>query len=211
MRDVPDWGVVSSVAAPALLIGGWTAAARLQDQPFDSMTETISALAGHDAQHRWVMTAALCGVGAAHLTTALALRPLPSSARWVIGAGGVATALVAANPLPAGAGNTPRHGLVAGIAFVSLGFWPALSWRRRRREPASITDVRPEPDPLPLRPAVAIAATGALLAGLGWFFTEFRSEGDRIGLSERVAAGSQALWPLVVVLAARRHQRSRRG
>jgi hypothetical protein len=51
---------------------------------------------------------------------------------------------------------------------------------------------------------VALAAGGALLAGLGWFFAELVHDTGRVGLSERVAAGSQALWPLTAVLLARR-------
>ena len=39
MTTVPRWGVLSSVAAPVLLIGGWTLAARLQPGGFDSVTE----------------------------------------------------------------------------------------------------------------------------------------------------------------------------
>ena len=44
----------------------------------------------------------------------------------------------------------------------------------------------------------------ALLGLLGWFATELYGDGGLIGLSERVLAGSQALWPLAVVLLARR-------
>jgi hypothetical protein len=235
MRTVPLWGVLSSAAAPTLLIGGWTVAARLQGSPFDSVSGTISALAADDAQHRWVMTAALVGVGAAHVTTALALRPAAPAARWVIAAGGVATVLVAANPLPSEGASAPRHFLAAGVAFVSLGIWPALSWRRRRiaeaceelhdhddegrtaepceealdREQAAL-DRKYAAIPVVFRPEVAIPAAGVLLAGLGWFFAELVEHSDRLGLSERVAAGSQAVWPLIAVLAARRHQRGRR-
>jgi hypothetical protein len=46
-----------------------------------------------------------------------------------------------------------------------------------------------------------------LLSGLGWFLAELLNRSDRVGLSERVAAGSQALWPLAAVLLARRSQR----
>jgi hypothetical protein len=53
---------------------------------------------------------------------------------------------------------------------------------------------------LPFRLSVALAASGVLLAGLGWFFAELFSGGDHVGLSERVAAAAQALWPLAAVL-----------
>jgi hypothetical protein len=80
------------------------------------------------------------------------------------------------------------------VAFVSLAAWPALSWRR---EPGV---------PSPFRPKVALAAGGVLLAGLGWFFAELLGGGARAGLSERVAAGGQALWPLIAVVGARKRR-----
>ncbi|HST80990.1 MAG TPA: DUF998 domain-containing protein [Kineosporiaceae bacterium] len=231
MRSVPGWGVFTSAAAPVLLIGGWTLAARLQPGHFDSVTDTISDLAAIDAPHRWVMSAALIGVGAAHIGTALALRPAAPAGRWLLATGGVATVLVAANPLPAGGGPAPEHAIAAGVAFVALAAWPTLSWRRdhshnahdsrkvaETREPVKTTGNRentgnrePEDFPIPFRPTVALAAGGALLGGLGWFFAEFLQDGDRVGLSERVAAGSQALWPLAAVLLTRRTRHIRRA
>jgi hypothetical membrane protein len=204
VTTIPGWGLFSSVAAPVLLIGGWTVAARVQPGGFDAVHDTISALAADDASHRWVMTAALAGVGVAHVTTALALPPAAPAARWVLATGGVATALVAAYPLPSSNGSSTPHSVTAGIAFVSLGVWPALSWRRRRVGQPEAQHV-----PVPFRPGVGLAASGVLLAGLGWFFAELFKDGDRVGLSERVAAGSQALWPLAAVLITRRTARRR--
>ena len=74
MPRVPLWGLVSSLAAPVLLIGGWTVAATVQPVPFDSVVRTISDLAARDTPHRWLMTSALVGVGLSHLATASALR-----------------------------------------------------------------------------------------------------------------------------------------
>jgi hypothetical protein len=51
---------------------------------------------------------------------------------------------------------------------------------------------------------VLLVAASGLLGLLGWFGLEFFSDGPRIGLSERVLAGAQALWPLAAVLLARR-------
>jgi hypothetical membrane protein len=205
MRSVPGWGVLTSAAAPVLLIGGWTLAAALRPDNFDSVKDTISDLAAIDAPHRWVMTSALVGVGAAHLGTALALRPAAPAARWLLATGGVATVLVATNPLPGDGGSAPAHALVAGVSFVALGAWPAISWRRRAVAPAAPgAEAAPEPIPVPFRPVVALAASGVLLAGLSWFFAELVNDSDRVGLSERAAAASQALWPLAAVLLARR-------
>ena len=48
MPRVPWWGLVSSVTAPVLLIGGWTVAAGVQPVPFDAVVRTISELAALD-------------------------------------------------------------------------------------------------------------------------------------------------------------------
>ena len=58
MRRVPWWAVVSSLAAPVLLIGGWTVAAAVQPVSFDAVVRTISELAARDTPHRWLMTSA---------------------------------------------------------------------------------------------------------------------------------------------------------
>ena len=77
MRRVPWWGVVSSAAAPVLLVGGWMVAAGLQPRPFDAVSGTVSALAAQGAADRWVMTLAFVIVGACDVVTGLALRRLP--------------------------------------------------------------------------------------------------------------------------------------
>jgi hypothetical protein len=62
--------------------------------------------------------------------------------------------------------------------------WPALGWRRR--------------SPVwGLRPAVAITAAVVLVALVAWFAATLGGDGEWIGLTERLAAGAQALWPLV--------------
>jgi hypothetical protein len=58
-------GLVSSAAAPVLLVGGWSGAARLQPQPVDPAADTVSALAAVGAADRWVMTLTFALVGSA--------------------------------------------------------------------------------------------------------------------------------------------------
>ena len=72
---VPWWALASSGAAPLLLVGGWTIAAGRQPAGFDSVRDTISALAARGATDRWIMTAALAGLGACYAVTGLGLRP----------------------------------------------------------------------------------------------------------------------------------------
>lgn len=211
----PWWGVVSSAAAPVLLIGGWTLAAARQSEPFDSMSQTISALAALDATDRGIMTTALIGVGLAHLGTAAALRGAATPGRLVLAVGGAATVLVAAFPLPtvAGDGGSSTHALVAGISFGALAIWPALAARRSRPPGTDSGSAGARPAkrlvPWSLRRTVATTAAAALLAGVGWFLADLTGERDTVGLSERVAAGAQAIWPLVAVLSARAAGRTR--
>ena len=197
MSRVPWWGVVSSLAAPVLLIGGWTLAAAIQPAPFDAVVRTISDLAALNTPHRWVMTAALVGVGLSHVVTAWALAPAAVAGRSTQGLGGLATLGVAAFPLPAGGGSSSAHTAAATVAFISLAVWPAFAWVPHRRVPE-----QPVAAVLSLR--VSAAATGVLLLAVGWFFAELLVGGDKVGLAERVAAGTQALWPLVVVLSLRK-------
>lgn len=202
---------MSSAAAPLLLIGGWTVAAARQEGGFDPVTQTISALAALDATDRWVMSSALVGVGLAHLTTAAALRSAATPGRLVLAGGGAATVLVAAFPLPTvvGDGGSTPHALVAGISFGALAVWPAfaarrvpVNWRRYGRLVGN--NVVRQRVPWGLRRTVAFAAAAVLLAGVGWFVSDLGQEGSNVGLSERVAAGAQAIWPLLAVLSTRR-------
>jgi hypothetical membrane protein len=190
MSRVPWWAVLSAALAPVFLIGGWTLAAALQPAGFSSVRDTISALAGLGAADRWVMTAGLAGLGVSHVVTALGLRPAAPAGRTLLALGGVATLAVAAFPVPR-TGTSAVHQIAAGIGFVSLGLWPALAWRRH----ATV--------PWVLRPAVAVSAAVVLLGLVGWFAVTLSGSGP-VGLSERFAAGAQAVWPLVVVLTARR-------
>jgi hypothetical membrane protein len=192
MTAVRRWGVLSGLLAPLLLVGGWTAAAALRPDAYDEVQRTISELAGLGAPHRWLMTCAFVGVGLCHGATAAALRPAALPGRILLALGGLATVLVAANPLPAAGGSSSAHTASAAAAFGALACWPALAWRRGPRVPAV------------LRAGPSLAAAAVLLAAVLWFAVELSAGSGRIGLAERCAAGLQALWPLAVVLALRR-------
>ena len=188
---VPGWGVASAVAAPVLLVGGWTWDQAVQPAPFDPVRQTISALAATGTPNRVVMTVALLGLGVAHATTALALRPAARAGRLTLAVGGVATVLVALLPLPWPSGSAAAHTATASTAFVALTVWPVLAARSR-------------PDmPMALRRKAAGTATLVLVLLVAWLLVELRSGGPAVGLSERVAAAAQALWPLAVVLSCR--------
>ncbi len=190
VRDVPWWGVVSSVTAPVLLVGGWTVAASLQPR-FDPVADTVSALAAQGATDRWVMSLTFLIVGSCYIVTALALRPAGAAGRLILIAGALAGMLVAANPEHPGDAYPVPHIISASAGFAGLVCWPAGAWRRGPGVPWG------------LRPAVAVAAVAVLLALLGWFGAELILGIGQVGLAERVAGAAQALWPLAVVLSCR--------
>jgi hypothetical membrane protein len=181
---------VSSATAPVALIGGWTLAASRQSGGFDPTRETISELAARGSDDAWVMSGALVAVGVAHVFTATALRPAADAGRLALATGGVATMLVATFPLTVGGGPNAAHTAAATVALGALAIWPAVAGRRRHQVPVL------------LRPKACTAATVVLVGSLCWFFGELVSDGARIGLAERTAAGAQALWPLAVVASA---------
>ncbi len=183
----PWWVVVSSIGAPVFLIGGFAVAARLQPAAYDSGRDTISSLAGLGAQHRWVMTLGLVGLGGCQLITALGLRPAARVGRLLLALGGIATLLVSALPLPR-VGTSQSHGIAALVAFLALALWPAFA------PGSSATEV-----PWGLRRRVGIGATVLLLLLVGWFGLTLLEE-HLVGLAERIAAGAEAVWPLAVVI-----------
>jgi hypothetical protein len=81
---------------------------------------------------------------------------------------------VAALPQPNAA-----HVPAATVGFVALALWPGASRVPSRR--------------------VAAMASAVLLALLGWLSVALR-RGELLGLSERVLAGAEAFWPLIVTL-----------
>ena len=182
---VPSWALASALAAPVAMIGGWTLAASRQPT-FDPTTETISALAATTASDAWIMTAGLALTGVAHLVTASGLRPVPRPGWALLALGGAATLAVALLPSDV----APRaHGIAATIGFGALALWPALSTRSGGGV---------------LRPAVSGTAAAAMVGLLAVFGTELARDGGAVGLAERALAGTQSLWPLVVVVALRR-------
>jgi hypothetical membrane protein len=188
MNRIPRWAVASAVAAPVLLIGGWTIAETRQPAGYNAVRDTISALAARGATDRWVMTSALAGLGICYVVTACGLGRARPPGRALLVAGGMATVLVAAFPQPV-RGNSVAHTVAATAAFVSLAVWPVFG--TPRGSDSGLLGVLP-----------SVAATASLLALIAWFAAEIH--GGQRGLAERCAAGSESLWPLAVVLTTRR-------
>jgi Protein of unknown function (DUF998) len=105
VRNVPWWGLLSSGAAPVLMLGGWMVATSLQPRFVDPVAETVSALAAVGAAERWVMTVTFLAVGVCYIATGLALRPAGAAGRLILVAGAGVGMLVAAFPQPADGGS----------------------------------------------------------------------------------------------------------
>jgi hypothetical membrane protein len=187
VRDVPWWGVVSSIAAPVLLVAGWTAAASLQPH-FDPVRDTVSSLAAPGATDPWLMTWTFIMVGVCYVVTGLALRPAGAVGRLILIAGAAGGMLVAINPVQAGVPYPVPHILWASVGFAGLTTWPAGAWRRGPAVPWA------------LKPAAAAAAVAVLFALLFWFGAELVNAAAQVGLAERATGVAEALWPLAVVL-----------
>jgi hypothetical membrane protein len=191
VRVVPWWGVVSSAAAPVLMVAGWSVADALQPRSFDPVAEPVSALAAVGATDRWVMSLTFVAVGACVFVTALALRPARTAGRLLLMAGAVAGMLVAANPEHPGTSFPVPHMICAAVGCVGVVAWPAAAWRRGPSVPWG------------LRPAVSAGAVAVLLALVTWFGVELIT-GGLAGLAERAFGAGLALWPLAVVVSCRR-------
>jgi hypothetical protein len=196
VRGVPWWGLVSSAAAPVLMVSGWTVAAGLQPRSFDPVAQPVSVLAALGAADRWVMTLTFVVVGACDFVTGLALRPAGAAGRLMLMAGAVAGMLVAANPEHPGSRLPLPHMIWAAAGCAALVAWPAGA---RRRGPSV---------PWGLRPEVSAGAVVVLLALLAWFGTELITGGGQAGLAERIFGAAQAVWPLAVVVSCRRAART---
>ena len=187
---MPWWGLVSSAAAPVLLVAGWTVAARLQPGPVDPVADTVSTLAAVGAAERWVMTLTFAVIGFCYIVTGVALRPVGPAGRLILVVGAAAGMLVTVNPQPASGGSF-SHAVWASAGFVALAVWPAGAWRRGSLVPWG------------LRPAVCLGAVAVLAVLLAWFFAEVVTGAGHAGLAERVLGLAQAVWPLMVVLSCR--------
>lgn len=194
MSRPPAWAVVSAGGGLVALVVGWTVGGALQPPGYDPVRQTISALARHGAEHRWIMTTGLGLLGVAYLVTASGLAAVRTAGRLVLCLGGVATLGVTVCAQPAH-GSATAHVAFATTGFVLLAIWPATTARASAVEPA----------PRILRWPYAFAGSAVSIALLAWVGATQGS--GPLGLAERLLTAEQALWPLLVVLTLRRSAR----
>jgi hypothetical membrane protein len=188
---VPGWVVLSAILAPLSLIIGWLVAGLVQPGAYDPVSQTISVLAGRSASERWIMTVGLYLVASSQILTAAGFASGPLRARILLAIGGVMGLGVAVFPQPAH-GSAPAHLVFATLSISMLAVWPATV---ASRDPS-------RPRVLSLRSSML--ATAGLLALLAWLFVAGHGAGG-LGVAERVDTAAGNSWPLVVILAIRRH------
>ena len=197
-RPVPGWAVSTALLAPALLIGGWLIAGALQPTSYSPMRQTVSVLAGHSGNDRWVMTAALLLVGCCQIATGAGLTGVRMPARILLILTGLSSLGIAASPEPA-TGPTSRHLAFAVCCVVTTAVWPVLvAYRSLAR--SWILSV------------CGCGTVTVVFAGLScWLLIAARDGGGDLGLVERLTSAVQCLFPLVVALALRKTARDARN
>jgi hypothetical membrane protein len=188
------WALISATLAPVVLIAGWLVAGLVQSNDYNPVSQTISVLAGSAANHRWIMTFGLVLVGVCHLVTAAGLTSFRMRARLGLGIGGLAGLGVAIFAEPVH-GSTSTHIVFATLCVLILALWPATI-----------------PTPGGAHPAVLTTRTAAMVTavflGLALWVYIAGHGGGALGIAERVDTAIANAWPLVVLVALRRHRRS---
>ena len=136
------------------------------------------------------MQAGLLVAAAGWLVAAATLPRLRRTARGLTAVGGLSTIGVVLAPMASRSESNAVHVAFATLAIVALSVWPPWSGR---------TD---EPLPVPQRRPVAIAATAVLCLLTGALGVVMLTDAGTFGLWERIVLAAQALWLLVVGLAA---------
>ncbi|MEY3278373.1 MAG: hypothetical protein RLZZ426_859 [Actinomycetota bacterium] len=185
MKYVSTPAVVSSLAAPFGLVGGW-AVAGLMWPEFNPVIQTISELAAGDAPTAVLMNTMFVLAGLCHMTTAWFSPGIALLGRIALGLAGLASIGVAVFPLPTVLGTSTEHRVVAAMSFVLLAVWPLLGWRQNH--PVKM-----------LRPLPMIASAIVLGSLCLWFFAVWSDLGGTTGLVERIAVAAEALFPAFIV------------
>lgn len=185
--SVSWWALVSSGLSPLLLVLGWAIAEIFQPSSYSPVRQTVSALSGHAATDRWIVTTALFIVGALHFVTAAGLNGVGRQGRIMLVVAGFAAIGIAAAPQPVH-GASPAHIISTVVGEVVIATWPAFI--ARRREPGYPI--------LALRRMVWVTAVSLVL--LGWLVFETMG-GTTLGLAERLVSGVQTSWPFGIAVA----------
>lgn len=189
---IAGWSIASAALTPLLMITGWLVAGAQQPATYSPVRQSISTLAGYAGTDRWIMTAALFGVGLCYLITAAGARTAPAPARILLALIGLASIGIAARPEPAH-GSLTGHMVCTIIGAALLAVFPALFARCRR------------PRSFVLSGRGSITTTAIFLALVAWLAAADLTNG-MVGAAERVVGSIEPAWPLAVVLALRKQE-----
>ena len=186
------WGTLAlAVLAPVVLVTGLVAAQAAWPGP-GAWNQSMSALAGLAAPHRWIMTVTIVAGSVIHVLVAVGLRHrVPTPAWALLGAGGVFLLIAGLNPQPPG-GYSAVHMVAGGLAWVAYTTWP-LGLARS-----------PAVDPRLRRSSAIVAAVLAVL--VAWFAFQLITSGPWYGPSQRIVLLAQAVWPIRVAAAVVGHR-----
>ena len=177
----------AALLAPIATIGSWFVSP-LMWKDFNSVRQTISALAARGAPSRYVETTAFVVSGLCYIVVAVAITDLGALGRVALAVGGIALLGVAAAPLPSPEGNSVAHSRVAGVHFLAMALWPVAGLVTTAGAPWLLT------------PLGATLSSVFLLLLLVIFVVNLRRQSGFVGLTERIVAGAMSIWPLVLVL-----------
>jgi hypothetical membrane protein len=183
--------LLSAILAPVSLVTGWLVAGFLQHGHYDPVRQTISVLAGHSASDRWIMTVGLYLLGTSQILTAVGLSGTRQRARILLAIGGLTGLGVAIFPQPPH-GSAAVHLVFATLSVSLLAVWPATIGSRAASRPHVLT-VRG-----------SVLATIVFLCLLAWLYAAGHG-GGALGIAERIDTAIENSWPLVVIVAIRRH------
>lgn len=188
----PAWPIASAAAAPLVLVITATLARMDRTSAYDPISQTLSVLAGRGPGD-WIMTVGFVVSAGCQIVTAVGLRALRPPPRVALALAGCCGLAVAAFPVTSNATNN-AHILATGAGAIVLALWPVLSITTKASAPAIF------------RARWAIVASLVLTAMLAWVYYE-ATHGVILGLAERITAVGEMIWPLLVVMAARRAKR----
>jgi hypothetical membrane protein len=190
--------LIGGIAAPLISFFGQLIAI-LNFPAYNPFAQTISELAAGDAPTQVWMTGVFCATGAASLLVAFYAPIITKAGRMFIFLSGLSFFGVAAFPLETMAASSGvGHRVSAIVGFILLAAWPLVSIRRDRSYPWVV------------RPVGAISATLVMAAFCFWFLGVWADTGSGyVGTAERIAAGLEGIWPMIVVIVVWRAQRRR--
>lgn len=199
MQLIGQWAFLAAILGPIQNVLGWSVSAALWPG-YDPIAKTISDLAADDSPVKWIQTSFFLLGSTLTLVAAFDAKALAKPGRVTLFLAGLASFGFTFFATPSQDSYSDLHRLFATIAFLLFSLWPLLAIRTDKRYHWS------------LRPVGAICATVVMGLTTAWFLLTWLEPGQPIvGVSERVIAVMQVLWLSFVIIAQRRHQRSKRS